>query len=261
MVNRARNPRAVAPKGHRIRCDWDGWTPYFDAVSGIWFALHGEMNTSAFRGTERGRANGMKRFVTTLLAALVLLAPLGGFAAAQVILRGPQAGGLSGASVSGATPRPGEVSGQNPLAAEPKSLAGMLAAQNDARARLGLPSLTWSADLAAKAEATAKAAAAGLCTVSSAAKAGKAASASVYWSAAIRRLGGDASPQEIPASYVVSQWREGRNGYDLASGACRANGSSCEPYARMVAPKAKIVGCARAICPSQAQIWACHYSE
>ncbi len=219
------------------------------------------MRIWAFWGTERVRANGMNRFVTTMLAALVLLAPWGGFSAAQVTLRGPQAGGLSGASVSGTTPHPGEVVASNPLAAEPKGLTGMLAAQNDARARLGLPSLTWSAGLAAKAEATAKAAAAGLCTVSSAAKAGKAASASVYWSAAMRRLGGDASPQEIPASYVVSQWRDGRSGYDLVSGACRANGSSCEPYARMVAPETKVVGCARATCASQAQIWACHYSE
>ena len=30
---------------------------------------------------------------------------------------------------------------------------------------------------------------------------------------------------------------------------------------RMIAPKAKAVGCAKQICPNKTQIWACHYKE
>jgi hypothetical protein len=194
--------------------------------------------------------------------ALAVLAQIGS-ATAQVSLRGPQTGsGLplsSSASGAGLRPPPTDPA---PLAAssgEPKNLTGMLAAQNDARKRVGLPALTWSADLASKAEATVRQAA-GQCSSTAVEKLSKAADASTYWAAPSRRIDGEGSAQDIRPSYLVSQWKEGGPDYDFATGKCRESGA-CEAYARMVAPAAKAVGCAKTTCNSQAQVWACLYSQ
>jgi hypothetical protein len=87
---------------------------------------------------------------------------------------------------------------------------------------------------------------------------GEAAKASIYWSAPLRRLGGEGRTQDIRPSFLVSEWSAGRSDYDLAAATCRRSGD-CDQYARMVAPAAKSVGCAKIVCQSQAQVWACQY--
>lgn len=139
-------------------------------------------------------------------------------------------------------------------------MAGMLAAQNSARQRIGLPLLTWSPELAAKAEAAASAEAAGKCNVNSAAKIAEAQGVAVYWSAGLHRLGGSAGAQNILPSFLVSEWSAAREDYDLARNQCRRSGA-CDQYARMVSPNAHQVGCAKAMCPSQAQVWICRYDD
>lgn len=84
---------------------------------------------------------------------------------------------------------------------------------------------------------------------------------SLHWASSLRRLGGVDAVQDISAAYVVSRWREGRPAYDAASGACQAGSSQCAAYARIVAPDNRELGCARLICPSQAQIWTCQYRK
>lgn len=201
----------------------------------------------------------MGRIVVSSGLALGFLA-LAGAAAAQITLRGSQTAASvpvtgTGASTPLRTVTPA-IPVHNPNV-EPKAMAGMLPAQNDARARLGLPSLNWSAALAARADATVKAIA-GACTQSAVYQAAKAGNASVYWKAPLRSVGGSPKSQEISASFMVSEWSVGRGDYDLATAICRKSGI-CEQYARMVAPAAKAVGCAKVVCASQAQVWACHY--
>lgn len=195
-------------------------------------------------------------------SGLVLgLLALAGAAVAQVTLRGSQTATSLPAASSAAT---GPVRSGTPAVpphnpdAEPKAMTGMLAAQNGARARLGLPALAWSGELASKAEATAKAAG-GLCTQSAARKAGQqTGNTSIFWSAPLRRLGGAGSAQDISPAYLVSQWSAGGTDYDLATATCRRSGT-CDQYARMVAPAAKTVGCSKTACASGAQVWACQY--
>jgi pathogenesis-related protein 1 len=199
----------------------------------------------------------MSRAVFIGFAALLLLGFSGALANAQTGANGVQgAGGLTTAAGATASPRPNAKA-----VSEPAELAGMLAAQNDARARLGVPVLTWSTELTAKAAKTAKAAAIGSCSSSVAEKVGKAEKASIFWAAGIRRLGSAATAQDISASFLISRWNEGRNNYDVATGLCRTKAGNCEQFSRMVAPKARAVGCARVICANQTQIWACQYSE
>lgn len=180
-------------------------------------------------------------------AAVVLLGFPGGTVIAQTSLHGSQA------SASATTAAEASV--------EPAGMRGMLAAQNDARSKAGAFPMTWSSELALKAAATAKAAAAGSCPVTSAEKAGKEKNASIFWAPGLRRLGPDLAVQDMSPAYLVSRWREGRVNYDNISRLCRSKGGDCEAYARMIAPKAKAVGCAKQICPNKTQIWACHYKE
>ncbi|HEX5008510.1 MAG TPA: CAP domain-containing protein [Hyphomonadaceae bacterium] len=143
---------------------------------------------------------------------------------------------------------------------EPAAMEGMLAAQNGARQRIGLPPLTWSSDLASKADASASAAATVNCSINSTMRASAAEGTASYWAAGLSRLGGTASIQNIVPSFLVSEWVAGQADYDLARHTCRRSGA-CDQYARMVSPAARQVGCARAICPSQAQVWICRYDD
>jgi pathogenesis-related protein 1 len=160
-------------------------------------------------------------------------------------------------TASSATPGPARTTPD----VEPASLAGMLAAQNQVRTRLGLQPLTWSAELSASAAVTAEDAAKGACSMGSTAKAVRGADVSLHWAAAIRRLGGEDAIQDISSSYVVSRWREGRSAYDADTRSCRSSSPECAAYARIVAPANREVGCARMRCPSHAQVWICQYSD
>ena len=144
---------------------------------------------------------------------------------------------------------------------EPATLTGMLAAQNQVRTRVGLEALTWSAELSASAAAAAEAAVEGACSMGSTARGLRGADVSLYWASAIRRFGGDDAAQEISPSYVVSRWNEGGSAYDPDALACRNSSTECAAYARIVAPAHQEVGCARMLCPSQAQVWICQYGE
>lgn len=193
----------------------------------------------------------MKESILKSLRIALLALPLAGLASAQDLPFGPQAAGPTVAA-SAARTAP---------ATEPADVAGMLAAQNQVRARLTLQPLMWSADLTDRARATARSASQGACTMASTADAVEDLDASLFWAASVRRLGGVDAAQDISASYVVSRWREGRSAHDDATGACRGGTSQCRAYARIVAPANREVGCARLICPSQAQVWVCHYRK
>jgi len=195
-------------------------------------------------------------FTAVLAAAAIALA---GSATAQAVALGPQAG--SSAVPSPVSKPAGTVPPLNGKAAvEPVAMTGMLAAQNSARQRIGLPPLTWSSELATKAEASATAAATANCSTNSVTRVAANEGIAVYWASGLSRLGGAPSVQNILPSFLVSEWSAARNDYDLARHLCRRSGA-CDQYAQMVSPDAHQVGCAKAICPSQAQVWMCRYDD
>lgn len=251
MVNRGRNPCGVAPfRGFGL--------PKFDLLStlifapnpGIVVALVPKKDSPTVRARNRPAKNGMKFRFARLLAALVLLGSLDGLATAQ------KGNAVPNTSATAALTAPAADAGIEPL-----KLTGMLAAQNDARKRMGVPALKWSSELASRADAVARVAGKGSCSINAAQRTAKAENASYYWAAGMRRIAGSDMAQDISASYLVSRWREGSADYDVAKGLCRTKSSTCDSYSRMVAPKAKSVGCARNICSNQAQVWICLYSE
>ena len=203
----------------------------------------------------------MSRIVLIWGLALALLGA-GGVAAAQVAVRGSQTlSGIpqaSGASIANRAAT--ETTGISPKG-EPKMLAGMLNAQNAARARLGLPELTWSVELAARAGETAKSIAAPrTCSRTAVEREGETATAAVYWASGIRMFSGGSAAQEISPSFVVSEWQEASADYDKATGECERAGA-CRSFAHMANAAARTVGCAKTVCDSQAQVWACHYGK
>lgn len=193
----------------------------------------------------------MKESILKSLRIALLALPLASLASAQDLAFAPQGGGPTVAASAARTVP----------ATEPADVAGMLAAHNQIRARLSLQPLAWSADLTDTARATARGASQGACSMASTADAVEDLDVSLYWAASIRRLGGVGTAQDISASYVVSRWREGRSAYDDATGVCQDESSQCRAYARIVAPPNREIGCARLICPNQAQVWVCHYRK
>lgn len=153
----------------------------------------------------------------------------------------------------------GATDGLSASGAEPRELAGMLLRQNETRAKLGVPSLVWSSDLAARTREKVQAATKTSCGVSALRRMATAEGMVMHWVSPLRRIDGAVVSQGISASYVVSEWSAGRADFDSATGLCRRSGA-CDSYARMTAPEARLVGCAKVTCASGAQVFACSYS-
>lgn len=183
----------------------------------------------------RDRTHIMNQTIFSIVTALLLLGSTSGNAHAQALIQSVQVTSTTASTSSKPVAKP---------ESEPVELAGLLAAHNDTRARLGLSGLRWSSELETAAKATAKAAAVGSCGQTGAEKAGKKDDASIFWAPGLRRLG-QPTAQIIMPRYVVSRWSEGKG----------------DQLTRMTAPKAKSVGCARMLCTNQTQIWACKYDD
>lgn len=142
---------------------------------------------------------------------------------------------------------------------EPKELAGMLVRQNETRQRVGAPSLVWSSELADQARASVMAETGTTCGISAVRRMTVRENMTLHWVPPLRRIDGAVVPQAISAPYVVSEWNAGASEFDTATRTCRGSGP-CVSYARMIAPEARLVGCAKVTCASGAQIFACSYA-
>jgi Cysteine-rich secretory protein family len=194
----------------------------------------------------------MKRGIYGWLLGAALLASAAGFASAQILLPGAQSGSPAAANAVHPPVAKPEV--------EPKTLAGLTTALNDARRRTGLPELAWSDALVTKAMETTKQTAAS-CSLNTASRIAREREAAVFWAAALPRMDGAGGVQEISPGYIVGEWRSARAEIDRASGKCRDKSAACEAWRLLSAPEVRKVGCTRTICPSNAQVWACHFDH
>jgi len=194
----------------------------------------------------------MKRRISGWLLGAALLASLAGLASAQILLPGAQSGNSAAASAA----RPPVTKPQ----IEPKSLSGVTAALNDARRRTGLSLLAWSDPLAIQAAETTKQAATS-CTLGAVERVGRARGAAVFWAASLPRMDGAGAVQDLTPGFVVGEWRSARSEVDRASGKCRDHSGACEAWRLLSAPEVRSAGCARTICASNAQVWACHFEH
>lgn len=141
----------------------------------------------------------------------------------------------------------------------------MVRAHNVWRTRAGLPGLHWSKKLADRAASWSQELARQSCTMKhSGGKYGE----NLFWASPTKvttenRKGERRQRnelQEVTEQQVVDSWANERQWYSHETNTCNAPaGKSCGHYTQLVWKSTLEVGCARAICPDNAQIWVCLY--
>ncbi len=133
---------------------------------------------------------------------------------------------------------------------------GMLSVHNMIRARLGLPALRWSEQLAYIAHARAvNLAENNNCRMRhTRSKLGE----NLFWASAVRWSDGRTEVQKITPAHVARAWAAEAASYDYSSNSCR-HGAMCGHYTQMIWRDSTELGCGMAICPDKGQIWVCVY--
>lgn len=139
----------------------------------------------------------------------------------------------------------------------------ILAAHNEVRAPLGLPSFTWSARLADYAQVWANTLATHYnCSMQHRSEVGREewqVGENLFWAGARRWTDGRIEIEPISPRRVVALWAGEVSDYDYAANQCRF-GAQCGHYTQIVWRDTQELGCAAALCGDLGQIWVCNYS-
>ena len=141
----------------------------------------------------------------------------------------------------------------------PAPMRDMLSAQNAYRARSDLPPFAWSFELEEQADLLVERISGRTCSAWAADALTAEEGASFYWAPAVRGIGGSATPQDLSARFVASEWEQGARDYSSADGVCMRDTRTCGAYASMMAPDARFIGCDYLVCSTAAQVWVCQY--
>ena len=144
----------------------------------------------------------------------------------------------------------------------------MVEEHNALRASVGVPGLRWSSALARQAAGWAEELKKTGCGMkhSHAAQLGE----NLYWASPLktgaRGKGKSAwkwrlTPQPIKEENVVAAWATEQPWYSAATNTCDAPpGKTCGHYTQMVWAGTREVGCGKAVCNDNSQIWVCNYA-
>jgi Cysteine-rich secretory protein family. len=80
----------------------------------------------------------------------------------------------------------------------------------------------------------------------------------LYWASAIRYSTGATEVQQITAKQVADAWGSEKSDYRYSNNSC-VSGKVCGHYTQMVWENTTQIGCAKAICADNSQIWVCNY--
>jgi pathogenesis-related protein 1 len=144
---------------------------------------------------------------------------------------------------------------QRAVALNSEQKTAALQAHNVWRARVGTSPLTWSADLAQRAQGWVDTLARTGCRIKISSE--QALGENLFYASPLRQ-GGSARPQVFTAEQVVDAWGIEVLDYSYTRNACAA-GRRCGHYTQLVWSTTQEVGCAMTVCADQSQIWACYY--
>ena len=132
--------------------------------------------------------------------------------------------------------------------------AEMVKAHNAWRAKVGVPALRWSADLADTARSWAGTLAGGRCRLE---HSDEAFGENLFFASALRS-GGRPQLLQVRPGQVVGAWASESVDYSYASNSC-ARGKECGHYTQIVWKDTREVGCGMSVCSDLGQIWVCEY--
>jgi len=135
----------------------------------------------------------------------------------------------------------------------------MIAAHNQWRSTVGVPPLTYSAELAASSQRWANhLKAENQCRMQHS-KPDSKYGENLYWASALRWSDGKREVQQVNPQKVVDSWGSEVKDYDYTHNSCTP-GKMCGHYTQVVWKSTSRVGCAFAVCESSSdQVWVCQY--
>ncbi len=136
----------------------------------------------------------------------------------------------------------------------------MVAAHDEARARDGVAGVVWSDELARHAQEWADRLrdnrACGFEHRPTQGAFARKYGENLYRIGALRWSNGSTEPMSVAPAEVVEKWYAEKQYYDYASNRCSG---VCGHYTQVVWATSTNIGCARAVCPDDSQIWVCNY--
>jgi pathogenesis-related protein 1 len=80
----------------------------------------------------------------------------------------------------------------------------------------------------------------------------------LYWASPLQYSTGQTEIQKITAKQVADAWGGEKSDYDYPSNSC-SGGKVCGHYTQMIWGNTSKIGCAKAVCADNSQVWVCNY--
>jgi pathogenesis-related protein 1 len=140
----------------------------------------------------------------------------------------------------------------------PREEAEMVAAHNRWRREAGVPAVQWSATVAANAQRWADHLKQNQgCRMTH--RTSRALGENLFWASPIRYSTGAVALQPVTPTKVTDSWGSEKQYYDYAGNTCAA-GEICGHYTQVVWKTTTAIGCAKAVCGDNSQVWVCNYT-
>ncbi|MFI3122409.1 MAG: CAP domain-containing protein [Methylococcales bacterium] len=81
----------------------------------------------------------------------------------------------------------------------------------------------------------------------------------LFWASALTYSNGSSEVQVVSPTKAVDEWGSEKSDYNYKANAC-VKGKMCGHYTQVVWKDTTQVGCGKAVCTDNSQVWVCHYT-